>query len=253
MGHRDRILAAIAEVGGPICDDCLSARAGITPRQQVFAICARLASTNAITREVATCDLCAKTKKSSRSHDGRIADPLREVAAAAAPSRLSRPAPGAFNGSGDEGDRPWHWEGHVQEVLQRYLAAHAWTITATADTESKEPGIDLVATKDGRWLAVEVKGYPTTVYDHGKKRGQPKPTQPTSQARQWFSHALLSIMRLRHKRPDAEIALCFPDFRTYRSLAAQTRRCFDLLGFGIYFVGKDGSVQLDAPHRTVAP
>jgi hypothetical protein len=134
--------------------------------------------------------------------------------------------------SGDTGTRPWHWEGHVQDMLRRHLVAGGWTVKSAANTESREPGIDLVATKDGRWLAIEVKGYPTNVYDHGAKRGQPKPTQPTNQARQWFSHALLAAMLLRHKRPDAEIALCFPDFQTYRTLASRTRRSFVLLGFG---------------------
>jgi hypothetical protein len=131
--------------------------------------------------------------------------------------------------------------------------ANGWEVTTSANTESKEPGIDLVAIRDGRWLAVEVKGFPTTVYDHGVRRGQPKPTLPTNQARQWFSHALLAMMLLRHKRPDAEIALCFPDFKTYRALAERTRRSFELLGFGIYFVGKDGGVRLETPHRPVAP
>lgn len=50
-----------------------------------------------------------------------------------------------------------------------------WEVREAADTESKAPGIDLLATKDGRWLAVEVKGYPSTTDDHGPKRGQPKP------------------------------------------------------------------------------
>jgi len=43
-----------------------------------------------------------------------------------------------------------------------------------ADTESKAPGIDLLAVKGARWLAVEVKGYPSTTYDHG-----PKPRLPS--------------------------------------------------------------------------
>ena len=77
---------------------------------------------------------------------------------------------------------------------------------------------------------------PSTTYDHGPKRGQPKPTRPTNQARQWFSHALLGMMLMRHKRPDAEIALAFPDFPTYRRLVERTRVSFDLLGFGVYFV-----------------
>ena len=81
-------------------------------------------------------------------------------------------------------DRPWFWEGHIQISLARHLTAQGWTIRATADTETKAPGIDLLADKEGRWLAVEVNGYPTTTYDHGPKRGQPKPTQPATQARQ---------------------------------------------------------------------
>ncbi len=87
-------------------------------------------------------------------------------------------------------DRPWFWEGHVQQTLADALTSAGWTVTEVADTESKAPGIDLVATKDRRWLAVEVKGYPNTTFDHGPKRGQAKPTQPTNQARQRFSHAL---------------------------------------------------------------
>lgn len=138
--------------------------------------------------------------------------------------------------------RPWFWEGRVQDALAAHLAAEGWDVRETADTESKAPGIDLLATMAERWLAVEVKGYPNTTYDHGPKRGMPKPTQPTNQARQWFSHALLGMMLLRHRRPDAEIAICFPRFKTYESLLERTRLSFELLGFGVYLVGKDGSV-----------
>ena len=83
------------------------------------------------------------------------------------------------------GERPWFWEGHVQEALAAQLAREGWDVREAADTESKAPGIDLLVTKDHRWLAIEVKGFPNTTYDHGPKRGQPKPTQPTNQARQW--------------------------------------------------------------------
>ena len=148
-------------------------------------------------------------------------------------------------------DWPWCWEGNVQKALARHLIAEGWTVRAFADTESKEPGIDLLAEKDDRWLAVEVKGYPSTVYDHGPKKGQPKPTHPANQARQWFSHALLSMMLLRHKRVDAEIAICFPDFPTYRSLVQRTTVSFGLLGFGVYFVAESGDVTLELPHRPV--
>jgi hypothetical protein len=148
-------------------------------------------------------------------------------------------------------ERPWCWEGKVQRTLANHLEAEGWTVRALADTETKEPGIDLLAEKGDRWLAVEVKGYPSTVYDHGPKKGQPKPTQPPNQARQWFSHALLAVMLLRHKRPDAEIAICLPDFATYRSLLSRTALSFRLLGIGVYLVPENGEVELELPHRQV--
>lgn len=149
------------------------------------------------------------------------------------------------------GERPWYWEGHVQDALAAHLAAGGWEVREVVDTESKTPGIDLLATRDHRWLAIEVKRFPNTTYDHGPKRGQPKPTQPTNQARQWFSHALLGMMLLRDKRADAEIAICFPRFTTYENLLTRTQVSFGLLGFGVYLVNEDGSVDLALPHRAV--
>jgi hypothetical protein len=148
-------------------------------------------------------------------------------------------------------ERPWFWEGHVQTALAAHFISEGWDVREAADTESKAPGIDLLATKDHRWLAIEVKGFPNTTYDHGPNRGQPKPTQPTNQARQWFSHALLGMMLLRDKRPDAEIAICFPRFKTYENLVQRTTVSFGLLSFGVYFVNENGSVDLVLPHRPV--
>jgi hypothetical protein len=148
-------------------------------------------------------------------------------------------------------ERPWFWEGQVQAALAVALEEVGWQVSEVADTETKAPGIDLLATMGQRWLAVEVKGYPNSTYDHGPKRGQPKPTQPSNQARQWFSHALLGMMLLRHRRPDAEIAIAFPQFTTYQSLVERTRLSFELLGFGVYFITKDGAARLEVPHRPI--
>ena len=65
------------------------------------------------------------------------------------------------------------------------------------------------------------------------------------------SHALLGMMLLRDKRPDAEIAIAFPRFTTYENLAQRTMVSFGLLGFGVYFVNENGSVDLVLPHRPV--
>ena len=67
-------------------------------------------------------------------------------------------------------DRPWFWEGNVQAALADYLTTAGWTVLTTADTEVKEAGIDILLEKGKRLMAVEVKGYPSTVYDHGPKR-----------------------------------------------------------------------------------
>lgn len=158
-----------------------------------------------------------------------------------------------MDGLNEPSDRSWFWEGHVQDALATHLRADGWEVRELADTETKAPGIDLLATKDERWLAVEVKGFPSTTYAHGPKRGQPKPTQPTNQARQWFSHALLGMMLLRDRRPDAEIAICFPDFPTYRTLVARTKVSFGLLGFGVYLVAESGSVTLAVAHSASTP
>lgn len=42
-----------------------------------------------------------------------------------------------------------------------------------------------------------------------------------------------------------------PAFRTYRSLIDRTRRSFELLGFGVYLVAHDGSVELVVAHHAV--
>jgi hypothetical protein len=60
------------------------------------------------------------------------------------------------------------------------------------------------------------------------------------------------MMLLRSKRPDAEIAICFPDFPTYRALASKTAVSFQLLGFGVYFVSENGDTTLEMPHHPIS-
>ncbi|NEX63351.1 hypothetical protein [Noviherbaspirillum galbum] len=138
--------------------------------------------------------------------------------------------------------RPWHWEGNVQILLGQYLDREGWHIQRFADTESKEAGIDLEAVRNGRHVLFEVKGFPTTVYDHGANRGQAKITSPSSQARQWYSHAMLKMLMLLEQHPDKEIALCFPDFMTYRRLIHGTRTSLHALKVSVYLVTESGEV-----------
>lgn len=69
----------------------------------------------------------------------------------------------------------WYWEGNVQRGLVAHLLSEGWSIRSYADTAGHEHGIDVVAAKDGRLLAVEVKGYPPSIYTAGVRKGEVKP------------------------------------------------------------------------------
>jgi hypothetical protein len=57
-------------------------------------------------------------------------------------------------------------------ALAHGLAERGWAIESKADTHSKERGVDLRASKEGRILLVEVKGYPSTEYRDPRRAGE---------------------------------------------------------------------------------
>lgn len=111
---------------------------------------------------------------------------------------------------GQSPDRIWHWEGNVQASIVEDLRDEYWAVTHV-DTASKQHGKDIEATKEGRTLWVTVKGYP-------ESRGA---TNPSTQARHWFSHAIFDVVLYRNEDPDVELAVGLPDFKTYRALAGR--------------------------------
>jgi hypothetical protein len=118
----------------------------------------------------------------------------------------------------------------VQASVARFLVAGGWTIESAADTASRQRGVDLVATQQGRRLAVEVKGYPGTVYARGERAGQPKPTAPTTQARHWFAQALLTAVLVGDSEERAEVAIAFPDMPRFRDLITRSEWALRRLG-----------------------
>jgi hypothetical protein len=138
---------------------------------------------------------------------------------------------------------PWYWEGNVQATVAKFLATEGWTIESVADTASRERGIDLLATKGDRRLAVEVKGHPGTVYARGEKAGQTKPTAPTTQARHWFAQALLTAMLTGGLEDPAEIALAFPDMPRFRELIGRSEWALRRLGFRVFLADESGHVE----------
>jgi hypothetical protein len=137
----------------------------------------------------------------------------------------------------------WYWEGNVVEAISRFLELSGWTIEAKADTRSKERGIDVRASRNGRSLLVEAKGYPAKTYRDPRRAGEVKPTNSANQAQQWYSHALLKAMRLQAKHPDAIVALGFPSFPRYHALFEETKSGLTKLGIGMLTVYADGKVE----------
>jgi hypothetical protein len=143
---------------------------------------------------------------------------------------------------GEDSNLPWFWEGNVQAQVAKFVIADGWTIVSAANTASRQRGIDLVATKGERRLAVEVKGFPGTVYARGERAGQPKPTSPNLQARHWLAEALLTAVLLRDSDARTEIALAFPDVPRYRQLLGKIGYAIDRLGFRVFLSHESGYV-----------
>jgi len=140
--------------------------------------------------------------------------------------------------------RPWCWEGNVVCAVATFLMVRGWTIEGIADTEKGEAGADIKAKRHGEILIVEVKGYPSKVYERGSRTGQPKRTNPATQARHWVAEALLTaILRQAESKVD-QVALAFPDFPVYRNLLARLRDCFGRLGLQLLLVRESGDVSI---------
>lgn len=138
----------------------------------------------------------------------------------------------------------WFWEGNIQKALVRYLEEQGWAVEQWADTAKGEPGPDIVASRDGRRLYVEVKGYPSVRYVRGPEEGSPKRTRPTVQAKHWFAMALAGIILRGFPASGIEYALAFPDSARYRNLIKRAAWALERLGLQVYLVAQDGSVAM---------
>jgi hypothetical protein len=192
---KERILALLAEAGPPLNDDQIATLIGVV-RQQVNDRCRQLARSGLIVR--------------GRDSDGKIVN--RRAPSSALP--LKPPASPATGVVARRADEPsdWFWESHVQARLRDHFVAQGWRVLRESDCLSRERGIDLLLERHGPQLAIEVKGFPSTTYRRGPLRGQPKPTQPTLQAKHWFAEVLLAAIRIQSKHPEYAVAVAFPRY-----------------------------------------
>ena len=225
---KDRILALLAEAGSPLDDDQIAAGIGVV-RQQVNDRCRHLARSGLIVR--------------GRDTDGKIVNRHARSSPSPAKPRASS-ATRARGVVAPRADEPsdWFWEGHVQARLRDHFVAQGWRVLRESDCLLRERGIDLLLERHGAQLAIEVKGFPSTTYRRGPLRGQPKPTQPTLQAKHWFAEVLLAAIRLQSKHPECSVAVGFPDMPRYRSLIESTGHALTRLGLGVFLVQDGGAI-----------
>lgn len=225
MSDREKFLVALSSEPNGLCDDCLYAIAGWPARQRANIIGRRLQVEGVIGRSKAVCGGCGKTKTVSRLAGGS------DSVLAAAPA-VSSAVPDVTDAAGSV----WHWEGHVQATIAAYLAVSGYELKQVVDTASKEQGVDIIAERAGKQLWVTVKGYP---------KGTSK-TNPNTQSRHWFSHAMFDVVRYRTKRPDIEIGVGLPDgFTSYLNLAPSVAWLHDAAPFTFFWASQDGKVRTE--------
>jgi hypothetical protein len=160
-----------------------------------------------------------------------------QAARGAAPATAATAEPGTGAPTGHE----WPWEGAVQAVFVALLQHHGWRVTATADTATKAPGVDVVASRNGRHLGAEVKGWPSAGYADPRRAAETKRTQPSTQAGHWFSQALFKAIMLLDSHPGHESLMVLPDYPRYRDLAVRTRTGRAAAGIHCLLLAADGS------------
>src|SRR5262249_10225803 len=141
----------------------------------------------------------------------------------------------------------WFWEGNIVQTLCKYLQEKGWAIHSVADVEKREPGVDIHARMTDKVLLIEVKGYPSTMYERGEKKGQAKKTNPATQARHWYGEVLLSAILRQTEDPNAIIAIALPDFSTFTKMVERTHHALVKLGIVVYIVKESGSIEVINP------
>lgn len=152
---------------------------------------------------------------------------------------VSRDAPGELGSASYE----WHTEANVQAMLVTALAANDWSILTVANTATKEPGVDVIASRDEMTVGIEVKGFPSRAYADPARAQEQKRTSPSTQAGHWYSQAVLAAMRLRGKEPGWRSVIALPDFPRYRILHTETTGSLVAAEIEVWWVDEAGSLR----------
>lgn len=225
--NRDRVLHYIAQWPGQN-DDEIAKALGISPRQTVNAICRDLAKEGLIARR--------------KTGTGKI----RNFAAAASPDKqtsASSQNATAVQRAEDE----WFWEGKVATAFAAHFAKDGWRLIAQADTAQKAKGVDLHMRRDGVDMMMEVKGCPTSYYRDPRRRGEKKPTNPSVQAKHWFSSGFFQTVQMANRAPGVAAAFGLPYFSRYVDLANSILPSLTALGLPVFLLRESHDVERIGP------
>lgn len=151
----------------------------------------------------------------------------------------------------------WYDEDEVVKTLKDYLqkigyvVRPKWVKTGPdieAEIKTLQPPLP-------RLLIVEAKGYPTEYYVGGKRKGQPKPTKPDTQARHWVADAIFTtLLRLaEHRNEGSRFALAFPRFPIYINLMNRLKRVFrEKFNIIVFLVEQDKNVKIFFPQENLS-
>lgn len=221
MSARSKIRSTL-QTAGAMCDDCLSSSAAVKPRQQVNQRCRELENAGELIRQRYQCPRCRTYK---------IVNQLTSGSKPQSISTPKTPAPVTPAVPLNPSDKPWYWEGNVQDRIVEYLESEGWKILSRADTSTREAGKDIVATKNGEELWVSVKGYPERSVN--------------TQARHWFSQALFDVVLYKDQNPDVWLAIGLPaGFVTYQNLIPRVSWLRKNLPFNVITATEHGEVEI---------
>src|SRR5438876_8620208 len=98
MKSQHRLLQTLQEYKIGLCDDCLSEKPGIFPRQRIYQLANELSQTERTSRAKTTCSSCGKHKF--------VNSIMREILLAWEEAAILRAT-----------NRRWTWEGNVQSAI----------------------------------------------------------------------------------------------------------------------------------------
>jgi hypothetical protein len=222
MSARDRIIALLRTHPHGLDDDVIAEKLGLSRRQQANSRCRELEREGIVER---------------RSVGGKIQNILTSSSLSVPVRAEALPDP-----AGADPEKPWCWEGTVVRAVASFLTGRGWSIERIANTETGEPGADIKARRSGSVLIVEVKGYPSKTYERGPRKGQPKRTNPATQARHWFGEALLTALLRRAENGQHHVAIAFPEFAVYTKLLTRVTGSLKMLGLIVLLVQESGTV-----------